>query len=92
MQKSGNLVDTGRKVESSFSCLLRWCHSAAKLSLTLGDPMDWSTPGFLVSHYLPGVCSNARALSQQCYLSISASFNISVKFKLEFLIAFECWK
>ena len=27
--------------------------SVAKLRLTLSDPMDCSTPGFLILHYLP---------------------------------------
>ena len=29
------------------------CCSVVKLCLTLYDPMDCSTPGFLVLHYLP---------------------------------------
>ena len=39
---------------------------------TLCDPMDCSTPGFPVFHYLP-VCSNSCALSWWCYLTISSS-------------------
>ena len=29
------------------------CYSVAKLCPTLWDPMNWSTPGFPVLHYLP---------------------------------------
>ena len=44
----------------------------AKLCPALCDPMDCSTPGFPVFHYLP-VCSNSCALSWWCYLTISSS-------------------
>ena len=33
--------------------LLSYCCSVAKLCLTLGNPMDCSTPGFPVFHHLP---------------------------------------
>ena len=33
--------------------LLEYCCSVAKLCPTLCDPVDWSTPDFLVLHYLP---------------------------------------
>ena len=53
------------------------CCSVTKLCLTLCDPMDWSTPGFPVLHYLltiwEWVCSNSCQLSWQCYLTISSS-------------------
>ena len=39
------------------------CCSVTQSSLTLCDPMDRSTPGFFVHHYLP-VCSNSCPLSQ----------------------------
>ena len=35
------------------TCLEILCCSVAKLCLTLCNRMDWSTPGFLVLHYLP---------------------------------------
>ena len=49
------------------------CCSVAQSCLTLCDPMDCSTPGFLVLHYLQEVCSNSCSLNQWCYLIISSS-------------------
>ena len=43
------------------------CRSVAKWCLTLCDPMDCSTPGHSVLHYL-SVCLNSRPLSLRCYL------------------------
>ena len=40
--------------------VIKWC-------LTLCDPMDCSTPGHSVLHYL-SVCLNSRPLSLRCYL------------------------
>ena len=60
----------------NWSSYCRWgvCScSVGKSSLTLCDPMDCSTPGFPVLHYL-WVCSNSCPLSRWCYLAISSSF------------------
>ena len=48
------------------------CCLVIKLCLTLCDPMDCSTPGFPILHYL-WVCSNSCPLSGWCYLTISSS-------------------
>ena len=40
---------------------------------TLCNPMDYSTPGFPVLHYPPGVCSNSCQLSRWCHPTISSS-------------------
>ena len=48
------------------------CCSVAKLCLTLCDPMNCSTPGFPVLHYLP-VWSNSCPLGQWCHPTISSS-------------------
>ena len=53
------------------SLSLLCCCSVAKLCLTVRDPMDCSTPGFFVHHYLP-VCSNSCPLSQWCHPTISS--------------------
>ena len=45
----------------------------AKSCPILWDPMDCSTLGFSVLHYLPGVCSNSCPLSQWCHPTISSS-------------------
>ena len=37
----------------TFECSVSLCCSVIKSCLTLCDPMDCSTPGFLVLHYLP---------------------------------------
>ena len=42
------------------------CCSVAQSCLTLCDPMDGSTPGFLPS-LSPGVCSNSCPLSRRCH-------------------------
>ena len=47
--------------------------SVAKLCLTLCDPMDCSTPGSPVPHYLTGARSDSCPLSWWCYLTISSS-------------------
>ena len=39
--------------ETPLSCLSGHCCSVTKLCRTLWDPMDCSTPGFPVLHYLP---------------------------------------
>ena len=44
--------------------------------------MDCSTPGFPVLHYLPGVCTNSRALSWWYYLTI---FPCSTPLLLQYL-------
>ena len=54
-----------------------WLHSVQFSSVaqscpTLWDPMDCSTLGFPVLHYLP-VCSNSCPLSQWCHPAISSS-------------------
>ena len=49
------------------------CCSVTKSCLTLCEPMDCSTPGFPVLHYVPGVCSNSCPLSWWCYLTILSS-------------------
>ena len=53
------------------SCCWWWC-SVTKSCPGLCDPMDGSTPGFSVLHYLQ-VCSNSCPFSQWCYLTISSS-------------------
>ncbi|CAN0531445.1 unnamed protein product [Rangifer tarandus platyrhynchus] len=56
------------------------CYSAAQFNSvaqscpTLCDPMDYSTPGFLVHHQnLLGAFSNSRSLSQRYHPTISSS-------------------
>ena len=50
------------------------CCSVAKSCPTLWDPMDCSTPGYPVLHYLLAwICLNSCPLSQWCYLTISSS-------------------
>ena len=48
------------------------CCSVTKLCPTLCNPMDWSTPGFPVLHYLQ-VCSDSCPLSWWCHPTISSS-------------------
>ena len=48
------------------------CCSVAKLCPTFCDPMDCSTPGSSVLHYL-WVCSNLRPLIWWCHPTISSS-------------------
>ena len=70
----------------SVICLL-WiccCCSVVKLCLTLYDPMDCSTPGFLVLHYLPEFAqirvhwiSNAIQPSHTLLSPYSFAFNLS---------------
>ena len=48
------------------------CSSVAKLRLTLCNPMDYSTPGFPVLHYLE-VFSNSCPLSWWCHPTILSS-------------------
>ena len=50
-----------------------FCCSVAESCPALCNPMDCSTPGFPVLHYLPGVCSNSYPLSQWCHPTISFS-------------------
>ena len=49
------------------------CCSVAQSWPTLCNPMECSTPGFPVFHYLPRVCSNACPLSRWCHPVISSS-------------------
>ena len=49
------------------------CCSVTKSCLTLCNPMDCTTPGSLVLHYLPEVCSDSCPLSWWCYPTISSS-------------------
>ena len=53
-----------------------WC-LISKLCLSLCSPLDCSTPGSSVFHYLltvwAWVCSNSCPLSRWCYLTISSS-------------------
>ena len=53
------------------SCMFVCCCSASQLCLTLCDPMDCSTPGFLILS--PRVCLNSCPLNWWCYLTISSS-------------------
>ena len=48
-------------------CQMCCCCSVTKSCLTLCDPMDCSTPGYSVLHYL-SVCLNSCPLSLWCYL------------------------
>ena len=54
----------------------------------LCDPMDHSTPGFSVLHYLLGACSNSCLLSWWCYLTISSS---STLFSFPSIRVFSKW-
>ena len=47
--------------------------SSVAQSVWLCDPMDCSTPGFLVHHQLPGACSDSCPSSQWCHPAISSS-------------------
>ena len=50
------------------------CCLVAKSCWTLCDPMNWSTPGFPVLHYLPeSLQANSCPLSWWCYPAISSS-------------------
>ena len=49
------------------------CCSVAQSWPTLCNPMECSTPGFPVFHYLTRVCSNACPLSRWCHPVISSS-------------------
>ena len=51
------------------------CCSVAKSYLTPWDPMDWSTPGFRVLHYLPEL-GQIHPLSRWCDLIISSSATV----------------
>ena len=46
--------------------------SSVAQSFWLCDPMDCSTPGFLVHHQLPGACSDSCPSSQWCHPAISS--------------------
>ena len=46
--------------------------SSVAQSVWLCDPMDCSTPGFLVHHQLPGACSDSCPSSQWCHPAISS--------------------
>ena len=52
---------------------LTGCCSASKSCLTLGNPVDCSTPGFPVFHCFLEFCSNSCPLRQWCCLTISSS-------------------
>ena len=54
------------------SVCICYCCSVAMSCLTLCDPMDCSTPSFLVLHYLPE-CSNSCPLNQWCHPTILSS-------------------
>ena len=61
-----------------------YCCSVPKLCLTLCDPMDCSTPGFLVPHHLPKLVQthvhwidDAIQPSHPLMLSFSLAFNLS---------------
>ena len=47
--------------------------SVAQSCPTLHSPMNCSTPGFPVVHYLPGACSNSCPLSWWCHPTILSS-------------------
>ena len=55
------------------SWFLNCCCSVAKSRQTLSDPMDCSTWGFPVLHYLPRVCLGSCPLSWWCHPTISSS-------------------
>ena len=50
-----------------------WCCLVTKSCLTLSNSVDWSTPGFIVFHYLPEFAQNSYSLSWWCYITISSS-------------------
>ena len=52
--------------------IMFFCCSVTQLCLILFDPMDGSTPGFPVLHYLQ-VCLNSCPSSQWCHPAISSS-------------------
>ena len=56
-------------LDSTLDC----CCSVAQSCLTLCNPIDWSTPGFPVLHYLPGFAQTHVQLSQWCHPTISSS-------------------
>ena len=49
------------------------CCSVAQSFWTLCDPMDCSTPAFLVLYHPPRACSNPCSLSPWCHPTISSS-------------------
>ena len=49
-----------------------YCCSIAQSCPILCGPMDCSTPGFPVLHYLPEACSNSCSLSWWCHSTISS--------------------
>ena len=54
LESSWRDLHTSREKElSPFLCLFCPCCSGTKLCLYLCDPMDCSTPGYPVLHYLP---------------------------------------
>ena len=61
------------------SCRYCCCCSVAKLCPTPCDPMDCSTPGFPVLHYLP-VCSNSYPLSHDAISSSVVPFSCLLSF------------
>ena len=75
------LLSTSDLWESSSSFPFVWhhhppptgCCSASKSCLTLGNPVDCSTPGFPVFHCFLEFCSNSCPLRQWCCLTISSS-------------------
>ena len=60
------ITGTPGKPPTTYCCLV------TKSCLILWDPMNCSTPGFPVLHYLP-VCSNSCPLSRWCKPTISSS-------------------
>ena len=62
-----------------FVSLLCWpasCCSFTKSCLTLCDPMDWSTPGFPIFHYLLEFAQNSCPLSWWWHPTISSSVTL----------------
>ena len=87
----------GKKLLSQFTRVgLDYCVQLLSRVSSICDLTDCSTPGFLVHHYL-GVCSDSRALGQQCHPTISSSvtpfstcsqsFPASVSFPMSRLLA-----
>ena len=54
------------------SFIVYCCSLFATLCLTLGDPMDGSTPGLIVPHYLPEL-PKFMLMRWCCYPTISSS-------------------
>ena len=67
---SPNTITSGAKTSTSEFCC---CSSVTKSHLILCDPMDCSTPGSCVLHYLPEFAQIPVHWVSDCYLTVSSS-------------------